>query len=129
MTNEVETQDAQEVQAFATAFDLNDQILDCADMMQNFGLGDAANRTKLAALRVQLKQIIADVVKKYMRRGDKDELEKLFASVAKTVNETRAEVLKRRDANPVRANQLLHDLDALEGLASDYSTAIFGKKV
>ena len=123
-----ETQDARESQAFTQAFELNDLIHDCATTMEKLGLDNPANRGKLAQLRVQLKHIILDVVRRFMRPGDKDALEKLFASVAKTISETRIEVGKRRDVDPVRAKHLLDDLEALEGLASDYQRAIFGEK-
>src|SRR5260221_8774791 len=104
MTNEVETQeqDVQEARAFTTAFELNDLIHDYTTTMEKSHLGTEANRGKLAVLRVQLKKIIVDVVRKHMQPADKTELEKLFASVDKTIAEARTEILKRTDADPVR---------------------------
>ena len=124
MTNEIEIQDA-EAQAFADAFELNDRLLNYATMMEESGSDDAANRSTLAVLRLHLKRMIVNTVRKYMQPADKTELERLFASVAKTIGETRFEILRR---NPVRSKQLLDDLAALEGLANDYRTEIFAVK-
>lgn len=122
MTTEI--QDA-EAQAFEEAFTLNDKLLAHATAMEEAGSDDVANRGTLALLRLHLKRLIVNTVRKYMQPADKTELEKLFASVAKTIADTRFEVLRR---NPVRSKQLLDDLNALEGFANDYKKEIFAVK-
>jgi hypothetical protein len=123
-----ETQDT-EAQAFASAFELNDKILNYSTLMDESGSHNTANRSTLAVLRLHLKRLIVDVVRKYMQPTDRSELEKLFESVAQTIAKTRLEALSRRDVDPTRAQQLLEDLDALQGLANDYKTEIFTEKV
>jgi hypothetical protein len=111
------------------AFKLNDKLLNHATMMEESGSDNRANRATLAVLRLHLKRLIVNTVRRFMRPGDKAELEKLFESVAKTISETRTEIAQRRYVDRVRAKQLLDDLDGLEGLASDYKTEIFTEKV
>src|SRR5258708_23015189 len=122
MTTEIETQEAQ---SFEEAFTLNDELLTHATQMEQCGLDNNSNRGTLAILHLHLKRRIIDVVRKYMRPYDKVELERLFESVAEMVAKTRLEIQSRRYVDRVRAKQLLHDLDALQGLANDYKTEIF----
>jgi hypothetical protein len=130
MTNEAPIQELQqEAQAFASAFELNDRILNYSKLMDESASDNVANRGTLAVLRLHLTRMIVDVVRKYMQPADKVELEKVFASAAQAIAEARLQIHKRRDADPVRAKQLLNHLDALEGLARDYSTEILAEEV
>ena len=122
MTTEI--QDA-EAQAFTEAFELNDKLLSHATAMEESGSDNVANRGTLAVLRLHLKRMIVNTVRKYMQPDDKAELERLFESVAKTIGEARLEILSRRNADRARAKQLLEDFDELEGLTNDYKTEIF----
>ena len=122
------TTETQESQAFTEAFELNDKLLVHATAMEESGSDTAANRSTLAVLRLHLKRMIVNTVRKYVRPDDKAELEKLFESVAKTIGDARLEILSRRNLDRVRAKQLLEDFDALEGLANDYKTEIFAVK-
>jgi hypothetical protein len=122
MTTEI--QDVQESQAFEEAFTLNEKLLKHATLMEESGSDTAANRSTLAVLRLHLKRMIVSTVRRYMRPGDKEELERLFESVVKTIGEARLEILSRTNVDRIRAKQLLDDFDALEGLTNDYRTEL-----
>lgn len=125
MTTEIQTQESQ---AFEEALTLNDKLLAHATQMELSDSDTNANRGKLAVLRLHLKRMIVNTVRKYMQFADRSELEKLFESVAEMVAKTRLEIHSRRYVDRARAQQLLDDLDALQGLANDYKTEIFAEK-